>query len=230
MIGSSESQWEEPDIVKTVRKAEFQTRLATLLHLPGPDISPKQAVDPHVVKWDRAMTTTEDDLNKVVAEFTNMLENKRVSKHPNTSCHVIFARTMTEEDFVECLRNMGVKIIEQKAGGVEKTLPYCETGDGSASVPCFKVHWSATPKMSLTFEYNTLSSQPSVKGSRGLILQYIKRLLAFIGRVADIKAQGGARGQTTPCVVAPPQKAGAPRAASIVAGNKDLRNSIMSGI
>ena len=147
--------------------------------------------DAAIIK-DPALVATYQD------EFFRTACAKKLSLNHKASYHVAFAmeikglgsRDDNEKAWKQRISDMDIRFIGETLGSPsERIPPFAGIGKSNPSVPSLNVVFSTIPQKHLTFEYNTSTCQPWIKGSRGVIIEHLRLIIAYFGRAADINAQ-----------------------------------------
>ncbi|CAE8609087.1 unnamed protein product [Polarella glacialis] len=102
----------------------------------------------------------------------------------------------TELEVTSKLKAMGINVLDNSHGlPVDRTLPFCELGSSSTSVPVYKVWYSLSPARSISVEFNAKRNQVSLRGARGFIISHLRIYLQYFGKIIDVSAQKAVGGK-----------------------------------
>ena len=110
-------------------------------------------------RYNKMAIPDKNDLKRAIVQFYDLLESKNVHAHPSTSCHVIFAKTVSEDQFNRIFDYMGIPVDPD-----EKFHPYGESMTANPTVPTVKVFFKTSPAVTLNFEYHHTHCQGASRG------------------------------------------------------------------
>ena len=159
---------------------------------PAPAMFNPEPLSPSTCQPDytKLLLSSKEDLKAAAASFHDLCARKSMSYHPSSSYHITFARTFKEGDFAGIFHSMGLKIYGED-DQVDKDLPFAESSDKNPSMPIMKVFLMARSASAgpdkLTFEWHRGDKQIWIKAGRYVIVDRLCLLLAFLGRISDVR-------------------------------------------